>query len=78
MTMRSHDPDSRCDPYRSRHVATLGQLAVDPVWQDRGIGRSLLAFAQRRRARDAPRARRRMRPSGSSISIDVKGFNRSM
>ena len=20
MTMRSHDPDSRCDPYRSRHV----------------------------------------------------------
>ena len=59
MTMRSHDPDSRCDPYRSRHVATLGQLAVDPVWQDRGIGRSLLAFAQRRAAaRDAPRARR--------------------
>ncbi|VWC11680.1 GCN5 family acetyltransferase [Burkholderia lata] len=50
MTMRSHDPDSRCDPYRSRHVATLGQLAVDPVWQDRGIGRSLLAFAQRRAA----------------------------
>ncbi|CAB3754554.1 GCN5 family acetyltransferase [Burkholderia sp. MSh2] len=50
LTMRSHDPDSRCDPYRSRHVATLGQLAVDPVWQDRGIGRSLLAFAQQRAA----------------------------
>ncbi|KML47892.1 GCN5 family acetyltransferase [Burkholderia cepacia] len=50
MTMHSHDPDSRCDPYRSRRVATLGQLAVDPVWQDRGIGRSLLAFAQRRAA----------------------------
>ena len=50
MTMHSHDPDSRCDPYRSRHVATLGQLAVDPVWQQRGIGRSLLAFAQRRAA----------------------------
>ncbi|UTV58974.1 GNAT family N-acetyltransferase [Burkholderia arboris] len=50
MTMLSHDPDSRCDPYRSRRVATLGQLAVDPVWQDRGIGRSLLAFAQRRAA----------------------------
>lgn len=48
MTMRSHDPDSRCDPYRSRRVATLEQLAVDPVWQDRGIGRALLAFAQRR------------------------------
>lgn len=50
MTMHSHDPDSRCDPYRSRRVATLGQLAVDPVWQERGIGRSLLAFAQRRAA----------------------------
>ncbi|HHT8904286.1 TPA: GNAT family N-acetyltransferase [Burkholderia cenocepacia] len=50
MTMRSHDPDSRCDPYRSRRVATLEQLAVDPVWQDRGIGRALLAFAQRRAA----------------------------
>ncbi|MDN7934240.1 GNAT family N-acetyltransferase [Burkholderia metallica] len=50
MTMYSHDPDSRCDPYRSRYVATLGQLAVDPVWQDRGIGRALLAFAQRRAA----------------------------
>ncbi|MCA8049270.1 GNAT family N-acetyltransferase [Burkholderia arboris] len=50
MTMLSHDPDSRCDPYRSRRVATLGQLAVDPVWQERGIGRSLLAFAQRRAA----------------------------
>ncbi|WP_322087162.1 GNAT family N-acetyltransferase [Burkholderia sp. BCC1999] len=50
MTMLSHDPDSRCDPYRSRCVATLGQLAVDPVWQDRGIGRSLLAFAQHRAA----------------------------
>ncbi|WP_321809967.1 MULTISPECIES: GNAT family N-acetyltransferase [unclassified Burkholderia] len=50
ITMQAHDPDSRCDPYRSRRVATLGQLAVDPVWQDRGIGRALLAFAQRRAA----------------------------
>ncbi|MGU7769896.1 GNAT family N-acetyltransferase [Burkholderia sp. MR1-5-21] len=50
LTMRTHDPDSPCDPYRSRRVATLGQLAVDPVWQDRGIGRALLAFAEQRAA----------------------------
>ena len=47
LTMHAHDPDSPCDPYRSRRVATLGSLAVDPVWQARGIGRSLLAFAER-------------------------------
>ncbi|OXI65513.1 GNAT family N-acetyltransferase [Burkholderia sp. AU28863] len=50
MTMQSYDPDSRCDSFRSRRVATLGQLAVDPVWHGRGIGRSLLAFAQHRAA----------------------------
>ncbi|KVW26305.1 GNAT family N-acetyltransferase [Burkholderia ubonensis] len=46
LTMRLSDPDSPCDPYRSRRVATIRELAVDPVWQARGIGRSLLAFAE--------------------------------
>ncbi|WP_414143703.1 GNAT family N-acetyltransferase [Burkholderia stagnalis] len=47
ITMRMSDPDAPCDPYRSRRVATIRELAVDPVWQARGIGRSLLAFAER-------------------------------
>ncbi|KUZ71509.1 GCN5 family acetyltransferase [Burkholderia ubonensis] len=46
LTMRLSDPDSPCDPYRSRRVATIRELAVDPVWQAHGIGRSLLAFAE--------------------------------
>ncbi|RQR26434.1 N-acetyltransferase [Burkholderia sp. Bp9143] len=86
LTMQPHDPDSRCDPYRSRHVATLGQLAVDPVWQDRGIGRALLAFAQRRAAArgathialDAPHAAVRLvdfyRREGFQL-IDVMRFS---
>ena len=80
MTMRSHDPDSRCDPYRSRHVATLGQLAVDPVWQDRGIGRSLLAFAQRRAAarRAAPPAGDAPAPAGRRPRRDAPGARRTL
>ncbi|KUY85543.1 GNAT family N-acetyltransferase [Burkholderia sp. RF4-BP95] len=85
ITMQPHDPDSRCDPYRSRRVATLGQLAVDPVWQDRGIGRALLAFAQQRAAArgathlalDAPHAAIRLvdfyRREGFQL-IDVMRF----
>jgi GNAT superfamily N-acetyltransferase len=45
MTLQGRDPDSTCDLYRRSHVATVRQLGVDPIWQGRGIGPSMLAFA---------------------------------
>lgn len=45
MTLHARDAASACDLYRRSHVATIRQLGVDPVWQGRGIGQSMLAFA---------------------------------
>ncbi|MFL9935501.1 GNAT family N-acetyltransferase [Paraburkholderia sp. RL18-103-BIB-C] len=46
MTLYTSDGESACDHYRRRDVATIRQLAIDPTWQNRGIGKSLLAFAE--------------------------------
>ncbi|WP_082722333.1 GNAT family N-acetyltransferase [Burkholderia mayonis] len=45
MTLHARDLSSPCELYRRGNVATLRQFGVDPIWQGRGIGRSLLAFA---------------------------------
>lgn len=47
LTLESRDPDSPCEHYRHRHVASLHQFGVDPSWQNRGIGKTLLDFASR-------------------------------
>jgi GNAT superfamily N-acetyltransferase len=46
MTLYTRDPDSPCDLYRSSNVATVRQLGVEPSWQNRGIGKTMLAFAE--------------------------------
>ena len=46
MTLVARDRESACEHYRRHDVATIHQLAVDPSWQNRGIGQSLLAFAE--------------------------------
>lgn len=46
MTLYASDTDSTCQHYHRRNVATIRQLAIDPAWQNRGIGKSLLAFAE--------------------------------
>ncbi|QBR01741.1 GNAT family N-acetyltransferase [Paraburkholderia pallida] len=46
MTLYSRDAESRCEHYRQRDIASVRQLAIDPSWQNRGIGKSLLAFAE--------------------------------
>jgi GNAT superfamily N-acetyltransferase len=46
MTLYARDGESACEHYRHDHVATVRQLAIDPSWQNRGIGKSLLAFAE--------------------------------
>ncbi|KDR43705.1 GNAT family N-acetyltransferase [Caballeronia glathei] len=45
MTLYSRDPDSCCELYRRDGVASIGQFAVDPAYQDRGIGKLMLALA---------------------------------
>jgi GNAT superfamily N-acetyltransferase len=45
MTLYGRDPESACDLYRRANVASVRQLGVDPIWQGRGIGQSMLAFA---------------------------------
>ncbi|WP_081990080.1 MULTISPECIES: GNAT family N-acetyltransferase [Burkholderia] len=45
MTLHTRDLSSPCELYRRANVATLRQFGVDPVWQGRGIGCSMLAFA---------------------------------
>ncbi|AHI66781.1 GNAT family N-acetyltransferase [Burkholderia thailandensis] len=47
MTLHARDLSSPCELYRRGNVATLRQFGVDPVWQGRGIGRSMLDFATR-------------------------------
>ncbi|AXF04971.1 GNAT family N-acetyltransferase [Paraburkholderia hospita] len=46
MTLYAPDNESACEHYHRRNVATIRQLAIDPSWQNRGIGKSLLAFAE--------------------------------
>jgi GNAT superfamily N-acetyltransferase len=46
MTLYASDSESACGHYHRRDVATIRQLAIDPSWQNRGIGKSLLAFAE--------------------------------
>ncbi len=51
-TMTLHDRDlhnasAASDLYRCRDVASLRQFGVDPVWQGRGVGRAMAAFAVR-------------------------------
>jgi GNAT superfamily N-acetyltransferase len=45
MTLEARDGESPCEHYRHRHVASVHQFGIDPTWQNRGIGRALLAFA---------------------------------
>jgi GNAT superfamily N-acetyltransferase len=46
MTLYASDSESLCAHYHRHEVATIRQLAIDPSWQNRGIGKSLLAFAE--------------------------------
>lgn len=46
MTLYASDGESLCEHYHRHDVATVRQLAIDPSWQNRGIGKSLLAFAE--------------------------------
>lgn len=45
MTLHTGDPGSSCEIYRNPYVASVHQLGIDPAWQNRGVGRLLLAFA---------------------------------
>ncbi|MGU7785240.1 GNAT family N-acetyltransferase [Burkholderia sp. PU8-34] len=46
MTLYAQDAASACGHYHRHDVASIRQLAIDPSWQNRGIGKSLLAFAE--------------------------------
>lgn len=46
VTLYARDSESACEHYNHDNVATIRQLAIDPSWQNRGIGKSLLAFAE--------------------------------
>ncbi|HKU01074.1 MAG TPA: GNAT family N-acetyltransferase [Paraburkholderia sp.] len=46
MTLYACDRESACEHYHRDDVATIRQLGIDPAWQSRGIGKSLLAFAE--------------------------------
>ncbi|CAB3767942.1 GNAT family N-acetyltransferase [Paraburkholderia solisilvae] len=46
MTLYARDTESPCEHYRVENVATLRQFGVEPAWQSRGIGKSLIAFAE--------------------------------
>ncbi|MGF6443839.1 GNAT family N-acetyltransferase [Paraburkholderia youngii] len=46
MTLYAPDSESACEHFHRHDVATIRQLAVDPSWHNRGIGKSLLAFAE--------------------------------
>ncbi len=45
MTLYAPDRESPCDLYRRGDIASLRQFGVEPVWQARGIGTLLIAFA---------------------------------
>src|SRR5215469_3502852 len=46
MTLYAPDCESACENYHRHDIATVRQLATDRSWQNRGIGKSLLAFAE--------------------------------
>ena len=46
MTLCAPDADSPCEQYRRDDVASVRQLGIDPKWQGRGIGKSLLTLAE--------------------------------
>jgi ribosomal protein S18 acetylase RimI-like enzyme len=46
MTLYARDGYSSCELYRRDDVASIGQFGVDPAYQDRGIGKLMLAFAE--------------------------------
>lgn len=46
VTLYATDHESACELYRREEVASVRQLGVDPMYQNRGIGKSLLAFAE--------------------------------
>ena len=48
MTLYARDGDSSCELYGRDDVASIGQFGVDPAYQDRGIGKVMLAFAEHR------------------------------
>jgi GNAT superfamily N-acetyltransferase len=45
MTLYAPDHDSPCELYRRDDIASLRQFGVEPMWQARGIGTLLIAFA---------------------------------
>jgi GNAT superfamily N-acetyltransferase len=45
VTLHAPDPTSLCAVYRRPDVASMRQFGVEPQWQNRGIGKMLLAFA---------------------------------
>lgn len=45
MTLYAQDGESSCALYRRNDVASVRQFGVDPAYQSRGIGKSLLAYA---------------------------------
>jgi ribosomal protein S18 acetylase RimI-like enzyme len=46
MTLYARDGYSSCELYRRDDFASIGQFGVDPAYQDRGIGKLMLAFAE--------------------------------
>jgi GNAT superfamily N-acetyltransferase len=46
MTLNEPDENARCELYRRKDVASIHQLGVEPAYQGRGIGKSLLALAE--------------------------------
>jgi GNAT superfamily N-acetyltransferase len=45
MTLYAPDHESPCELYRRDDIASMRQFGVEPVWQARGIGSLLIAFA---------------------------------
>ncbi|CAD6559346.1 hypothetical protein LMG28140_06605 [Paraburkholderia metrosideri] len=45
ITLHTHERASSCEIYNHPYVASVHQFGVDPAWQNRGVGRLLLAFA---------------------------------
>jgi GNAT superfamily N-acetyltransferase len=46
LTVNAPDQNARCEFYRHPDVASIHQLGVDPAYQGRGIGKSLLSLAE--------------------------------